>query len=114
MGQNSSAAWRFCVKTQDIFGNLVSLIGLHILKITRIALIETDSLPLQVDTNQSFHSYRRDFHSASSSRSCVKTQDIFGNLVSLSGLQLLKITRIALIETDSLTPTTTQYESELS
>src|SRR6218665_1942619 len=27
--------------------------------------------------------------------------------VSLSGLQLLKITRIALIETDSLTPTTT-------
>src|SRR6218665_2669102 len=33
---------------------------------------------------------------------------------SLSGLQLLKITRIALIETDSLTPTTTQYESELS
>ena len=43
-----------------------------------------------------------------------KTQELFGNLVSLSGLQLLKITRIALIETDSLTPTTTQYESELS
>ena len=31
-----------------------------------------------------------------------------------NGLQLLKITRIALIGTDSLTPTTTQYESELS
>src|SRR6218665_4008813 len=43
-----------------------------------------------------------------------KTQEIFGNLVSLSGLQLLKITRIALIETDSLTPTTTLYDSELS
>src|SRR6218665_2519857 len=40
--------------------------------------------------NQSFPSYGRDFHSASSSRSCVKTQEIFGNLVSLSGLQLLK------------------------
>ena len=38
----------------------------------------------------------------------------FRNLVSLSELQLLKITRIALIETDSLTPTTTLYESELS
>src|SRR6218665_2159679 len=43
-----------------------------------------------------------------------KTQEIFGNMVSLSGLQLLKITRIALIGTDSLTSTTTLYESELS
>src|SRR6218665_2292555 len=43
-----------------------------------------------------------------------KTHEIFGNLVSLSGLQCLKIARIALIETDSLTPTTTQYQSELS
>ena len=43
-----------------------------------------------------------------------KTQEIFGNLVSLSGQHILKITRIALIETDSLTPTTTQYELELS
>src|SRR6218665_2463343 len=38
----------------------------------------------------------------------------FRQFVSLSGLQLLKITRIALIETDSITPTTTQYESEHS
>src|SRR6218665_3849403 len=43
-----------------------------------------------------------------------KTQEIFGNLVSLSGLQLLKTTRIPSIESDSLTPTTTLYGSELS
>ena len=43
-----------------------------------------------------------------------KTHEIFGNLESLSGLQLLKTTRIPSIESDSITPTTTLYESELS
>src|SRR6218665_3762602 len=70
MGQNSSADWAI------------------------IASVVTDSLPLQLYTKPSFHSYGRDFYSASNSQTCVNTQEIFGNLVSLSGLQLLKTTRI--------------------
>src|SRR6218665_2960027 len=73
MGQNSSADWAI------------------------IASVVTDSthlLPLQLYTKPSFHSYGRDFHSASNSQTCVNTQEIFGNLLSLSGLQLLKTTRI--------------------
>src|SRR6218665_3772357 len=70
MGQNSSADWAI------------------------IASVVTDSLPLQLYTKPSYHSYSRDFYSASSSQTCVNTQEIFGNLVSLSGLQLLKTTRI--------------------
>src|SRR6218665_3581422 len=67
MGQNSSADWAI------------------------IASVVTDSL---TPTTTSFHSYGRDFYSASNSQTCVNTQEIFGNLVSLSGLQLLKTTRI--------------------
>src|SRR6218665_3868335 len=70
MGQNSSADWA-------------------------IASVVTDSLtPTTILYESSFHSYGRDFHSASNSQTCVNTQEIFGNLVSLSGLQLLKTTRI--------------------
>src|SRR6218665_2257841 len=69
MGQNSSADWA-------------------------IASVVTDSLtPTTILYESSFHSYGRDFHSASNSQTCVNTQEIFGNLVSLSGLQLLKTTR---------------------
>src|SRR6218665_2832337 len=61
-----------------------------------IASAVTDSLTptTALYTKPSFHSYGRDFHSSSNSQTCVNTQEIFGNLVSLSGLQLPKTTRI--------------------
>src|SRR6218665_823862 len=81
MGQNSSADWAI------------------------IASVVTDSLkllPLQLYTKPSFHSYGRDFHSASNSQACVNTQEIFGNLLSPSGLQLLNTTRIIIRAMDIL------------